>query len=344
MELTQTENVLLEDLILASKRETYWTTFYGGGDYQIFPSNWNSDAAFNDPDQDLASSSSSGLGLISPIELESDQYAFPHCEQISRLDGIAVPAEFDPCFDHCKQYRNLTPMTIGSGNAGMIQDVQVGLFGQGENGVCKVEEEQTVPPIMDESLSKMDLFGEQKSEVREVEKQPSKNLMAERRRRKRLNERLSMLRSIVPKVSKMDRTSILSSTIDYMKDLLDKIQKLHEESVKEKNTNLMNAMRNLTELKPDEVYAGSAPKFAVERRNLDTQIELCCASKPGLLMSTLSTLEALGLDIQQCVISCFSDFSVQATCSEVTEHRRILAPEDVKQALFRNAGYGGKCL
>ena len=58
-------------------------------------------------------------------------------------------------------------------------------------------------------------------------------------------------------------------------------------------------------------------QFDVERKEIDTRIDICCASKPGLLLTTVNTLEALGLEIQQCVISGFNDFSMQASCSEV---------------------------
>ncbi|KAG6399958.1 hypothetical protein SASPL_141446 [Salvia splendens] len=119
------------------------------------------------------------------------------------------------------------------------------------------------------------ISGERKSKSKKPQGQPSKNLMAERRRRKRLNDRLSMLRSIVPKISKMDRTSILGDTIDYMRELLDKIHKLREEGVDSKVMEHQMQLRN-------------PPKDA--------------------------------------------------------EQRAMVSSEDVKQALFTNAGYGGRCL
>ncbi|KAI8015717.1 Transcription factor bHLH93 [Camellia lanceoleosa] len=167
--------------------------------------------------------------------------------------------------------------------------------------------------------------------------------MAERRRRKRLNDRLSMLRSVVPKISKMDRTSILGDTIDYMKELLERINNLQEE-IEVGSPNQLNLLNIFKDVKPNEVLVRNSPKFDVERRNVDTRIEICCAPKPGLLLSTVTSLEALGLEIQQCVISCFNDFAMQASCSEEMEQRAMLSSEDIKQALFRNAGYGGRCL
>ncbi|XP_021721115.1 transcription factor bHLH61-like [Chenopodium quinoa] len=186
--------------------------------------------------------------------------------------------------------------------------------------------------------------GNVKSKVKKVEGQPSKNLMAERRRRKRLNDRLSMLRSVVPKISKMDRTSILGDTIDYMKELLERINKLQEEIDVGSNNNQLNVMSIFKDAKPNDVLVRNSPKFDVERRNLDTRVEICCAGKPGLLLSTVTTLEALGLEIKQCVISCFNDFSLQASCCEEMEQKSLINSEEIKQALFRNAGYGGRCL
>ncbi|KAL8257255.1 hypothetical protein R6Q59_029296 [Mikania micrantha] len=189
----------------------------------------------------------------------------------------------------------------------------------------------------------MGLNEEKKSKSKKVEGQPSKNLMAERRRRKRLNDRLYMLRSIVPKISKMDRTSILGDTIDYMKELMEKIQDLKEQDM-DPDFDQMKTVRSVKEANMNESQARNPPKFDVKRGNIDTWIQICCSTKPGLLLSTLDTLEAFGLDIQQCVISCFNDFSFQASCSEAFEHRSMIECEDIKQILFRNAGYGGRCL
>ncbi|KAK6116073.1 hypothetical protein DH2020_008342 [Rehmannia glutinosa] len=238
---------------------------------------------------------------------------------------------------------------------------------------------------------------ERKNKVKRVSGQPSKNLMAERRRRKRLNDRLSMLRSVVPKISKMDRTSILGDTIDYMKELLERINNLQEEMHLESNQ--LSLLSIFNDVKPNEIVVRNSPKSCgldswlkqpltfslgsiwhsvqlepgsthargahpaihlllgqraygagkpgmsrISRRDKDTRIEICCAGKPGLLLSTVTTLEALGLEIQHCVISCFNDFAIQASCSEELKKRAILDTEDIKQALLRNAGYGGKCV
>ncbi|KAL4034042.1 hypothetical protein IC575_007161 [Cucumis melo] len=181
---------------------------------------------------------------------------------------------------------------------------------------------------------------ERKNRAKKLQGQPSKNLMAERRRRKRLNDRLSMLRSIVPKISKMDRTAILADAIEYMKELLEKIGNLQSEV--EGSNSRMNSLKNT---KPSEFVVRNSPKFEVESRNGETRIEICCGGKPGLVLSTVNTIEALGLEIQQCVISCFNDFALQATCSsQELKQRREVKAEELKEALFRNAGYGGSCL
>ncbi|XWS41693.1 hypothetical protein CRYUN_Cryun17cG0104600 [Craigia yunnanensis] len=334
MELSQ--HGFLEEL-LAPRRDS-WTTF-STGVTDFLPNGWNFDSFDENPT--LATSNLSFVGFSTSTENPS--FECPFSDQPYPLaDGFTVPG-----MDSSYTKNDTSPFPVQDQDyPSMVDDEEFGLLGsdhqhslEGRKSSCNVEMEQT----SNIQGFNMGLFGEKKTKRKRLEGQPSKNLMAERRRRKRLNDRLSMLRSIVPKISKMDRTSILGDTIDYMKELLERINKQQEEETKV-GSNQVSLLSNLKELKPNEVLVRNSPKFDVERREIDTRIDICCATKPGLLLSTVNTLEALGLETQQCVISCFNDFSMQASCSEIAEQRTLISSEDIKQALFRNAGYGGRCL
>lgn len=90
----------------------------------------------------------------------------------------------------------------------MMEEEDPGLLGEELQNMelqttCKMEP-ATQSPEPEMPVFNMGGVGlERKNRAKKVQGQPSKNLMAERRRRKRLNDRLSMLRAIVPKISKV---------------------------------------------------------------------------------------------------------------------------------------------
>ncbi|KAM6564034.1 hypothetical protein CsatB_024032 [Cannabis sativa] len=355
MELTQ--HGFLEEL-LAPRRDN-WSSFSSVLNDQFYPSGWSFDSFEENPVLAI-SNPPPFVGFSNPTDpnnnnnnnnsecpfIEHTLYPFVNHESVVLMPELN---------------NNDTPSFPSQDQdyPSMVEDEEFGFLGcenqscLEENKACKVEMEQqnTELPVFNiglcgsgaEKKTTTTITTTTTSRPKKLEGQPSKNLMAERRRRKRLNDRLSMLRSIVPKISKMDRTSILGDTIDYMKELLERISKLQEEGMEDGN-NQINLLGISKELKPSEVLVRNSPKFDVERRDMDTRIDICCAAKPGLLLSTVNTLEALGLEIQQCVISCFNDFSMQASCSEGAQQRTLISSEDIKQAIFRNAGYGGRCL
>ncbi|XP_057463031.1 transcription factor GLABRA 3-like [Actinidia eriantha] len=61
----------------------------------------------------------------------------------------------------------------------------------------------------------------------QVDEIDSSHVLAERRRREKINKRFSVLESLVPSTSKVDKVSILDNTIEYVKELERRIEELN---------------------------------------------------------------------------------------------------------------------
>lgn len=126
------------------------------------------------------------------------------------------------------------------------------------------------------------------------------HVLAERRRREKLNERFIILRSLVPFVTKMDKASILGDTIEYVKQLREKIQELeaHNQQMEiEQQSRFAHLPQTISSLKDQ--------RRALDTRNLRSVEGSAGCTKP----KTVETSPALPLvetetNVEVSIIEC----------------------------------------
>jgi UTP:GlnB (protein PII) uridylyltransferase len=182
----------------------------------------------------------------------------------------------------------------------------------------------------------------------------SKNIVSERNRRKKLNERLFALRSVVPNISKMDKASIIKDAIEY-------IQHLHEqekiiqaeimelESGMPNNINpnydfdqelpvLLRSKKKRTDQLYDSVNSRNFPIEVLELRvtymgENTIVVSLTCSKRTDTMVKLCEVFESLKLKIITANITSFSGRLLKTVFIEGNEEEKDLLQVKIGTAI-----------
>ncbi|XP_047341310.1 transcription factor EGL1 [Impatiens glandulifera] len=133
----------------------------------------------------------------------------------------------------------------------------------------------------------------------------SSHTLSERRRRERINERFSVLESLIPSTSKVDKVSILDNTIGYLKELEKRVEGLesrtkrkHSETSENTSDNYENNKRKLGAITETtfENCSSDKVKVTVEEEKKDVVIEIRCVWRESLFVEIMDAMGRLHLD------------------------------------------------
>nr|ABY26938.1 putative anthocyanin transcriptional regulator [Operculina pteripes] len=107
------------------------------------------------------------------------------------------------------------------------------------------------------------------------------HVLAERRRREKLNERFIILRSLIPFVTKMGKASILGDTIEYVKQLRKRIQELEEARGSQSEVDRQSIGGGVTQHNPTQRSGASKPHHQMGPRLINKRAGTRTAERGG---------------------------------------------------------------
>ncbi|TKY58642.1 Transcription factor ABORTED MICROSPORES [Spatholobus suberectus] len=193
--------------------------------------------------------------------------------------------------------------------------------------------------------------------VKEPQKEcyQAKNLVTERNRRNKIKKGLFTLRSLVPKITKMDRAAILADAVDYIKELQMQVKELKDEvralEVQdcEKNTPPLRmpigkeqegTRRNTLNQSSSDCTKKTQMKVQVEVHHISKAyflIKLYCEQKQGGFSKLVEAIHSIGLQVASANTTTFDGKVLNILTVEAT--KQDIHPTKLKEYLIQKTSY-----
>ncbi|KAK7388147.1 hypothetical protein VNO78_22954 [Psophocarpus tetragonolobus] len=180
----------------------------------------------------------------------------------------------------------------------------------------------------------------------------TKNIVSERNRRKRLNERLFALRAVVPNISKMDKASIIKDAIEYIQRLQDQEKRIQAEISDLQSLNiktptyqfdhdlpiLLRSKKNRTEQLFDSVSSRNSPIEIIELRVTHKEekmfmVSLTCSKRTDTMVKLCEVFESLKLKVITATVTSFSGTISKTVFLEADEEEKDVLQIKIQTAI-----------
>lgn len=159
------------------------------------------------------------------------------------------------------------------------------------------------------------------------------HVLAERKRREKITENLYALSGLVPGLKKRDKASVLTKTIEYMKQMQERVKTLEEQVVKGKNG---EDQPTVEQSKPVSVSSTDeqSPKIEIKTSGNTYLMKIHCfqASK-GILVTALNLIESLHLRVVSANFVQFSEQILDLTITSQVEEGFEVSMNDLFKKL-----------
>ncbi|ONK57956.1 uncharacterized protein A4U43_C09F6090 [Asparagus officinalis] len=166
------------------------------------------------------------------------------------------------------------------------------------------------------------------------------HVIAERKRREKLSEHLFTLSKIIPGTKRRDKASILKDTIDYLKEMVQKLKTLEEQVAKRTMKSIFIPSEKSQSSGVGDVESGGNPPSADTLLEIEAKmsanivlIKTHCKNRRGVLLKALDEIEKLHLSVISSSSLPFSDQFLDITVTAQVEEGFSMTVKDLLKKL-----------